>query len=149
METLFGIDPVTWERERTGDVVTTVTRLEPLEEVRLEPERLAELFVQLGQQGAEDVVCRAMEEIALRLAKVAAAYDAGDLSRVRKLTRSLVAICDQVGMTALAHVAADVADVAERDTGPDYVALLAVLDRLQRIGERSVIAVWDIRDMSV
>lgn len=129
-----------------GDVVDVMTRLEPREEVRLDPDRLAELFVQLGQQGAEDVVCRAMEEISLRLAKVNAAYDAADLERVRKLTRSLVAISDQVGLTALARVAADVADCT---VGQDRVALLAVVMRLQRIGERSVTAVWDIRDLSV
>lgn len=129
-----------------GDVVITVTRLEPSEDVRLEPDRLAELFVQLGQQGAEDVVCRAMEEISLRLAKVNTAYVAGDLSRVRKLSRSMVAISDQVGLQALAKVAGDVADCAAEH---DPVALVAVVRRLQRIGEQSVTAVWDIRDMSV
>lgn len=133
-------------RERVGDVVNTVTRLEPQEEVRLEPDKLAELFVQLGQQGAEDVVCRAMEEISLRLAKVNAAYDAGDLARVRKLTRSLVAISEQVGLSALARVSNDVADCAQ---GQDGTALVAVLARLRRIGERSVTAVWDIRDMTL
>lgn len=133
-------------RERVGDVVNTVTRLEPQEEVRLEPDKLAELCVQLGQQGAEDVVCRAMEEISLRLAKVNAAYDAGDLARVRKLTRSLVAISEQVGLSALARVSNDVADCAQ---GQDGTALVAVLARLRRIGERSVTAVWDIRDMTL
>lgn len=129
-----------------GDVVSLVMQMEPLEEVRLEPDRLAELFVQLGQQGAEDVVCRAMEEISLRLAKVRSAYDRGDLARVRKLTRSLVAISEQIGLVALARVAGDVAYCA---AGHDSVALIAVLTRLQRIGEQSVTAVWDIRDLSV
>ncbi|WP_224824098.1 hypothetical protein [Cognatishimia sp. MH4019] len=135
-----------WGREQVGDVVNAITRLELCEEVRLDPDRLAELFVQLGQQGAEDMVCRAMEEISLRLAKVNAAYDAADLERVRKLARSLVAISDQVGLATLARVAEDVADCA---VGHDRVALLAVVMRLQRIGESSVTAVWDIRDMSV
>ncbi|MEL6510199.1 MAG: hypothetical protein AAFQ32_10435 [Pseudomonadota bacterium] len=135
-----------WGHEEVGDVVNSLLRLEPCEEVRLDPDRLAELFVQLGQQGAEDVVCRAMEEISLRLAKVNAAYEAGNIETLRKLTRSLVAISDQVGLVALAQVAASVADCA---AGRDRVALVAVLSRLQRLGERSMTAVWDIRDLSV
>ncbi|MEL6597561.1 MAG: hypothetical protein AAFQ47_16615 [Pseudomonadota bacterium] len=135
-----------WGHEEVGDVVNSLLRLEPCEEVRFDPDRLAELFVQLGQQGAEDVVCRAMEEISLRLAKVNAAYEAGNIETLRKLTRSLVAISDQVGLVALAQVAASVADCA---AGRDRVALVAVLNRLQRLGERSMTAVWDIRDLSV
>lgn len=129
-----------------GDVVTLVIRLEPSEEVRLEPDRLAELFVQLGQHGAEDVVCRAMEEISLRLAKVNSAHEAGETERVCKLARSLVAISEQIGLQALARVAKDLAQCARSQ---DAVALVAVLRRLQRIGERSIIEVWDIRDLSV
>lgn len=92
------------------------------------------------------MVCRAMEEISLRLAKVRTAFDAGDVARVRKLTRSLVAISDQIGLADLAHVAAAAADCAD---GCDPVAFVAVMHRLERIGASSMMAVWDIRDMRV
>jgi hypothetical protein len=47
--------------------VEQVTLLKQDERVRLDPQRLDTLFDQLGETGAEDIVCRALEELAARL----------------------------------------------------------------------------------
>ena len=116
------------------------------EKVRLESDRLAELYVQLGETGAQDVVCRAMEELAVRLARIDEAYCAYRLAALRKGAKSLIGIAEQVGMQRLADVARDVCHCADE---MDPVALGATMARLMRVGDRSLTAVWDLQDLSV
>jgi hypothetical protein len=73
-------------------------------------------------------------------------YQQGALPDLRKSARSIAAIADQIGMQTLARVARDV--TACVDTG-DRTGLAATLARLMRIGERSLTAVWDLKDLSV
>ncbi len=109
-------------------------------------DRLAELYAQLGEAGAQDVVGRAMEELAVRLARLEGAYRANNASLLRKGAIGLVGIAEQVGMQRLADVARDVRNcVAENDP----IALSATVARLLRIGDRSLTAIWDLQDMSV
>lgn len=116
------------------------------ESVRLDPERLGGLYRQLGDAGAEDVVCRAIEELAVRLSHCERHWRQGDWRSLRKCARSLIAIAEQIGMVALARVARSVTDAV--DNG-DQVATSAVLFRLIRVGERSLTEVWDLQDMSI
>lgn len=116
------------------------------ERVRLDPDRLRELYVRLGDAGAEDVVCRAMEEIAVRLSHTERLYRQERLRDMRKSARSLVAISEQVGMSALATVAEDVKACIDN---ADAVALAATLARLLRVGERSLTAIWDLQDVTI
>ncbi|WP_010141063.1 hypothetical protein [Oceanicola sp. S124] len=125
------------------DQILVLTREEP---VRLDADRLRELYTRLGDVGAEDVVCRAMEEIAVRLAHTERLYRQDRMAEMRKSARSLVAIADQVGMRALSVVAEDVTRCI--DAG-DPVALAATLSRLLRVGERSLIAIWDLQDVTL
>lgn len=120
--------------------------LHPDESVRLNPSRLTELFVQLGNRGAEDVVCRAMEELAVRLADIEASYWKGEFAKVSKGSRGLIAIAEQIGLNGLAQVARHVSATSSRD---DATAISATVARLVRIGDKSLTAVWDAQDMSV
>lgn len=117
-----------------------------VETVRLDHDRVEALYRQLGEVGAENVICRAIEELAVRLAHCERLWRTGSPEELRKSARSLIAIADQIGMTALARVAGDVTNAI--DAG-DPVALGATLCRLVRIGERSLTAVWDLQDLSV
>lgn len=110
--------------------------------VRLDPDRLDVLFDQLGETGAEDIVCRALEELAARLGHAERCYRERRIADMRKSSRSLIAIADQIGMSLLARVAADV--TASIDAG-DHVALAATFARLLRIGERSLCEIWDVQ----
>ena len=129
-----------------GERVEQIITLAQNEIVRLDSDRLGELYAQLGEAGAEDVVCRAMEELAVRLSHSERLFRQNEMSDLRKSARSLVAIAEQIGMHSVARVAQDVTQCI--DDG-DRVALAATLARLLRIGERSLTAIWDLQDLSI
>ncbi len=135
-----------WGQTEWVNVVDNVITLEQKESVRLDPERLNGLCRQLGDSNALDVLCRTVEELAVRLSNCERHWRQRDWTGLRKCARSLIAISEQVGMTALARVAGDVAQTV--DTG-DAVATGATLARLIRVGERSLTAIWDQQDLSV
>lgn len=110
--------------------------------MRLNPDRLDELFLQLGQHAAEDVVYRALEELAARLTHIERFYRRGAKTEMRKCAGSLGAIADQLGMQMLARVARDVSACAQ---GGDAVAQAATLARLLRIGKVSLSEIWDVQ----
>lgn len=116
------------------------------ETVHVDQDRLAALYAELGEAGAEDVVCRAMEELALRLSHCSRLHTAANMPELRKCARSLIAIADQIGMHALARVAGDVINAVDVDDGPATAATLA---RLLRIGEQSLTAIWDLQDITI
>ncbi|MFD0910910.1 hypothetical protein [Ruegeria arenilitoris] len=128
------------------NVVDKIVTLEQKESVRLDPDRLNGLYRQLGDTNAVDVLCRTVEELAVRLSNCERLWRQRDWAGLRKCAKSLVAISEQVGMTALARVAGDVARTV--DAG-DAVATGATLSRLIRVGERSLTAVWDQQDLSI
>lgn len=132
--------------EQEVNKVTSVTQIRLCEPVRVDHDRLGALYSELGHAGAEDVVCRAMEELALRMAHCDRLMRAAQYGELRKSARSLIAIADQIGMDLLARVAADVMDCV--DTG-DSVALAATLGRLLRAGEESLTAIWDLQDVTI
>lgn len=127
-------------------MVDKILTLEHKESVRLDPDRLSGLYRQLGDKNALDVLCRTVEELAVRLSNCERFWRQRDWPGLRKCARSLVAISEQVGMIALARVAGDVAHSVDAD---DAVATGATLGRLIRVGERSLTAVWDQQDLSV
>ena len=126
--------------------MTNITTLSFEETVRLNSDRLAELYVQLGEAGAQDVVCRAMEELAVRLANINEAYTAYKTSELRKGAKGMIGIAEQIGMQRLADVARAVCICADEN---DPIALGATIARLLRIGDSSLVAVWDLQDLSV
>lgn len=128
------------------NVVEKITTLVQEETVRLNPDQLGTLYRKLGDASAEDVICRAVEEMAVRLTTCERLWRDADYAALRKSVRSLAAISEQVGMDALAAVARDVIIAIDAD---DTVATAATLFRLVRVGERSLTAVWDLRDMSI
>ncbi|ATG42066.1 MULTISPECIES: hypothetical protein [Phaeobacter] len=128
------------------NVVAQILTVIHKENVRLDSDKLSDLYAQLGEAGAEDVVCRAIEELAVRLSHCERLWRQNDMANLRKSARSLIAIADQIGMTAMARVARDVTGAIDID---DFAAVSATLFRLMRIGERSLTAVWEQQDLSV
>lgn len=116
------------------------------ETVHVDQDRLAALYAELGESGAEDVVCRAMEELALRLSHCSRLHAAANMEELRKCARSLIAIGDQIGMHVLTRVAGDVIAAIDFGDGPATAATLA---RLLRIGEQSLTAIWDLQDITI
>ena len=126
--------------------VNSVSQLVQEEPASLDHEQLAGLYAQLGAIGAEDVIRRAMEELALRLSHLERQYRQNELTDVRKGARSLVAIATQIGMQRLTSVSEDVCVAIDQG---DQVAVAATLARLLRVGERSLLAVWELQDLTV
>ena len=129
-----------------GKTVERITLLNQSEVVQLDQGRLEQLYLQLGEAGAEDVVCRALEELAVRLSHTERCYRSDRVQDMRKSARSLIAIAEQVGMSKLARVARDVTQSIDLH---DRVAIAATLSRLLRIGETSLHEIWDVQDYSV
>ncbi|SNR33147.1 hypothetical protein [Puniceibacterium sediminis] len=127
-------------------MVEQVMVLAPKESARLDPDRLDALYSQLGPNAAEEVVCRAMEELAVRLGHIDQLFRKGSWEDMRKNTRALMAIAEQIGMMGLARVGGHVIDCID---DADGIALAATLSRLARLGEGSLTAIWDLQDLSI
>lgn len=112
----------------------------------MDSDRLNGLYRQMGDKDATDVLCRTVEELAIRLSNCERFWRQRDWAALRKCARSLVAIAEQIGMVALARVAGDVAQSV--DAG-DAVATGATLWRLIRVGEKSLTVIWDQQDLSI
>lgn len=124
----------------------SVTRLYHVEDVQLDGDRMQLLVADLGRPGAERVIARAMEEIAVRLTRIENAYSDGALDRVAKGARGLAALADQTGMATVRDIALAVARLA---TSTDATALGALVARLVRVGEMSLVSASDVHDVSV
>jgi hypothetical protein len=116
------------------------------EGVRVNPDCLVALYAELGEAGAERVVARAMEEMNARLSEMQRFADDGDLVGLMRSARVVVKMADQIGLTSLAMVALDVITATRAG---DHAGQAATLARLLRIGDRSLNAVWDLRDMTI
>ena len=123
-----------------------ITSLEQQEPVDLDTERLEQLYLELGSNAADNVVCRALEELAARLSRVGRCHGEGRLDDMVRNARGVAAMAGQLGMHRVAAVANDVI----RCTGAgDPVALAATLARLVRLGERCLTEIWDLQDLTI
>lgn len=125
--------------------------MEPLElhhdeKVRLDADRLARLYIDLGAAGAEAVLCNAMEELAVRLARIERSRHEDDVEQIVVTAEAITVVAERIGLRALASVSQDVVTSAAR---VDHAALAATLARLARTGDRSLSAIWDPQDLSV
>jgi hypothetical protein len=116
------------------------------EVVAIDPERLALLYADLGDREADRMICDAMEDLALALARIGRAYAARDLEGIVKLALGLEFLSARIGLGKLESVAESVRICATRGDMPGLDATLA---RLSRVGDRSLSAVWDPQYHSV
>lgn len=134
-----------WGRIR-GEPMELITTMLPRESVRLDAAQLELLYTRLGEDEADNVLCRAMEEMAIRIKKSEKFYNAGATHELKKTVRSLVTIADQVGLKTLSRVSNDVITCIEIN---DWVALGATFSRLLRSSDQSLTAIWDLQDVTV
>lgn len=120
--------------------------LEFEETVMLDPERLARLYADLGDRDADRLICDAMEDLALSLARIGRAYAARDPDAIARLAHGMERLSARIGLGQLERVAESVRICAARGDVPGLDATLA---RLSRVGDRSLSAVWDPQYHSV
>ncbi|WP_281857150.1 hypothetical protein [Litoreibacter halocynthiae] len=121
-----------------------VLKLEMREPVRVDPDRLVELCVSMGEARAEALITTAMEELARGMVAIEDAYAVQNMDVLTRRADLLVKTAENIGMTTFSRVADDVAACGRLKEG---VSLGATLNRLRRIADRSLSAVWDMQNM--
>ncbi|QBY02013.1 hypothetical protein E2K80_15810 [Rhodophyticola sp. CCM32] len=121
----------------------TVLRVE--ESARFNPDRLEQLCAELGEVQAESEVAEALATIGILLEEIEPLDGTSSDRALARPLSQLIAASDKIGMASLARVARD-AELSRAKQDP--VALAATLARLQRVGERSILAIWDLEDLS-
>lgn len=116
------------------------------ERVRQDAEPIATMYRNLGTVSAEQVVTRALGELALTMAGLANQVRAHELQDVERQLRRLQRMSENLGMTSLGVVAGDVRTCIDRG---DVTAFSAVWARLLRIAERSLMADKDLLDQTL
>ena len=116
------------------------------EVAEIDRNRMAELASRLGPAGADKLMSRAMEELAVQLAKAHRSFLRSNTNEMRAAAGKVADVSDHIGMASLSLVANHVIELATID---DSTALAAVVARLTRIGEISLMQVWDLEDLSV
>lgn len=122
-----------------------IVRLHPQERIRQDGEVIAAIYRNLGPAAAGQMVSRALGELALSMAGLAARVRQHDLSDLARQMQKLRAMADNLGMTSLALVATDARQCLERCDGTAFAAVWA---RLLRIAERSLRLDQDFADLS-
>ncbi len=114
--------------------------LQPRESVGLEYDRIAWLVDRLGPAEGELAIGAAMEDLAVLLHDAGLARDVSDMSALRMRALCIQGAAERLGMRLLAQVAGDVIALCGTQ---DVAALAATSARMGRVGEHSLLAVWD------
>ena len=123
-----------------------VTALRPKERVRLDAEPIAAIYRNLGTSSAEQVVSRALGELALTLAGLVEQVRQRELGDLGRGLRRLQRMADHLGMISLGLVAAETRICMDRS---DATAFAAVWARLIRVAEASLSPDKELLDQSL
>lgn len=124
-----------------GEVAT----LRPREVVRQDVEAIAEIYRNLGAPVAEQMVTRALGELALTMAGIAEKVRAQDLRDLARQLARLGRLAGDLGLCSLSTVAGDAKTCLERADGTAFSAVWA---RLMRVAERSLVTAPGLVDQS-
>ncbi|MEJ6393203.1 hypothetical protein V8J82_08055 [Gymnodinialimonas sp. 2305UL16-5] len=131
-------------RTAGGDVRAPIMELDIQEPARFNPDRLEELCHRIGEVRAEAEVALALHRISELLPTLRTAMRDDEEAFLTALD-TIVADAELIGMATLGRVARSVLDSFATN---NLVALAATLARLERVGDRSIHAVWDLEDLS-
>ncbi len=113
-----------------------ISTLRPREVVRQDVEAIAVIYRNLGAPVAEQMVTRALGELALTMAGIAEKVRSQELRDLARQLGRLTRLAGDLGLTSLAMVAGDAKTCLER---ADSTAFSAVWARLMRVAERSLV----------
>jgi len=116
------------------------------EQPAIDRDRLRRIYADLGAHDADRVIGRAMEDLAIRLARTERARREGDLRRLAREAKGTAAVAEELGMAQVARIARDLASLAGT---PDGTAIAAVAARLERMGELCLAAIWEAEGLSL
>lgn len=119
----------------SGDQMECVTALMPQEVVRQDVEAIAAIYRNLGAPVAEQMVTRALGELALTMTGIVEKVRAQDLRDVAPQLSRLARLAEDIGLISLASIASDARTCLERADGTAFSAVWA---RLMRVAEQSL-----------
>ncbi len=113
-----------------------ISTLRPREVVHQDVEAIAVIYRNLGAPVAEQMVTRALGELALTMAGIAEKVRSQELRDLARQLGRLTRLAGDLGLSSLATVAGDAKTCLER---ADSTAFSAVWARLLRVAERSLV----------
>ena len=122
-----------------------ITAMRPRDRVRQDSEPIAMMYRTMGTQAAEQVVNRALAELALTMAGLADQVRDGDVETLARQLRRLQRMAEQLGLVSMGQIAADARHCQDR---PDRTAFEAVWARLVRVAEMSLATEKGLLDRS-
>lgn len=122
-----------------------VTVLRPRDVVRQDVEAIAVMYRNLGAPVAEQMVTRALGELALTMAGIAEKVRAQELRDLARQLGRLRRLSEDMGLVTLALVAGDAKTCLERADGTAFSSVWA---RLLRVAERSLSPDMGTADLS-
>lgn len=125
-----------------GEIAT----LRPREIVRQDVEAIAVIYRNLGAPVAEQMVTRALGELALTMAGIAEKVRSQELRDLARQLARLGRLSADLGLLSLSNVANDAKCCLERADGTAFSAVWA---RLMRVAERSLSTDLGLADQSV
>jgi hypothetical protein len=123
-----------------------VLALVPSERLRQDAEPIAAIYRNLGVQAAEQVVARALAELATVAQEVIEQVRLQDTDALPRSLRRLQRLSENMGLVSLGSIAHDAAICLSADDG---IAFAAVFARLQRVIDRTFSPRVDVADLSV
>lgn len=121
-----------------------VTVLECPSRLSLDTYPLEELFAQKGELGAENTVCRVLEDISRRLDELQGPRQRAAFAELVSPAKRIGAIADQIGLKEISLAARHVATSAHQLDG---IAMEATMTRLERAFDVAISQVWNFRVM--
>lgn len=134
-----------WNLDQRGMIMQNVTSLPLRERIRLDGEAIAAIYRNLGTSTAEQIVTRALGELAHAMAGIAAQVQHQDLADLSRQLKKLQLMAENLGMVSLAKVASDARFCLDRCDSTGFAAVWA---RLLRVAERSLASDKDFADIS-
>ena len=121
--------------------MTIVTMMERKECVEIDQAQLFQQFNLQADRDRHDLIFDVVEDIARILGRVETQYLKTDYDNLRDSLDSVVTLSQKFGFGHLSRVAQDVKFCVE---GNDLVAVSSTFQRLLRVGEQSLFAIWDM-----
>ncbi|MGB3279793.1 MAG: hypothetical protein WBA92_11425 [Pseudorhodobacter sp.] len=113
----------------------TVMDFRPKDRICQDAEPIALIYRSMGTQAAEEVVTRALGELALAMSDMAQQVRGKNLTDIARKLRRLEGMASQLGLVSVANVAGDARACLD---GNELTAFAAVWARLIRVAEVSL-----------
>ncbi|MEM8582263.1 MAG: hypothetical protein AAGA38_09290 [Pseudomonadota bacterium] len=117
----------------------------PIEPIVLDQDRVVELFVDLGELGAQQTVTATLEDIRIRVDRMAGEYAQGTWRGLIDLATEVSALAGSIGFVSCQDAANATIDCAAAQRANDIPSVVA---RLSRICAMPRPANWGMQDLS-